>query len=176
MLTFRRQKGFGLLHILSALVVLIALSVGFNVYKTNQRKAEVARQELQRQQEAEKKALRVKQLNEHKDKVLSMLRKWDDALNLAGMTSRIALAQPISQMQAVRREVGEFKFNECFDKSTSAMETAMGKAIFAFEMFVRFPNNHSASETTSEYLADSAKRLASARSDLDRCVDTGASD
>ena len=167
------QRGIGFLHIVGAIALLVGLVIGFKVYKTHEKKVELARQELLRKEEASRKAELVRGLNAQRDKVISILSKWEDALKLAGMTSRIALPQPIAQMQAIKREIDELKTNECFEKSTKSMAAGMNDAIFAFEMFVRFPSNSSASDSTTKYLGTSNEKILVAKQVLDGCVPTG---
>lgn len=164
------QRGFGFLHVFAILIVVISLAIGFKVYKSNQKKAELAHQVQLRKQEAERKAALIRELTISKEKISSLLQKWEDAVRLASMTSRIALAQPLSQMQATRREVSELKINECFNKATKEIATGMDDAIFAFEMFIRFPSNYSASDTTSKYLISSKEKVSSASKSLDACI------
>jgi hypothetical protein len=167
------QKGIGFLHIVGVIALLVALAVGFKVYKTHEKKAELVRQELLRKEEATRKVELVRGLNAQRDMVISTLSKWEDALKLAGMTSRIALSQSIAQMQAIKREMDELKTNECFQKSTKSMAAGMNDAIFAFEMFVRFPSNSSASDSTSKYLGTSNEKILAARQELDGCIPAG---
>lgn len=87
------------------------------------------------------------------------------------MTSRIALAQPIARMMDVRREMSEMKVGECFNKGSAQIVAGMSDAIFAFEMFARFPNNNSASESTSKYLSTSINKVEAGRSGIDECVE-----
>lgn len=159
----RHQLGFGLLHVFAIFAFAVLAVVGTKLYQTHVKKAEAAKQQAQ-------KAALQQQLQEQKRSIGAVLTKWDDALHLAGMTSRIALAQPISQMQAIRREVKEIKENECFDNATSKITEGMDNAIFAFEMFVKFPNNGSASETTSKYLGSSTQKIEEGKQGIDACI------
>ena len=167
------QRGIGLLHIIGSLALLVALAVGFKTYKTSEKKAAMAKEEQLRRQEVAQKAEVARVLSGQKDKVTSTLVKWDDALKLAGMTSRVALSQPIAQMQATKREMNELKTNDCFEKSTKSMAAGMSDAIFAFEMFARYPNNESASDSTSKYLGISTAKILAAKQDLDACFAPG---
>lgn len=159
-----------MLHIVAGIALFVTLAIGFSVYKTHEKKSELARQELLSKEKASRKVALVRGLNAQRDRVFSTLGKWEDALKLAGMTSRIALPQPIAQMQAVKREMDELKTNECFEKSTKSMAAGMNDAIFAFEMFVRFPSNSSASESTSKYLGTSNEKIFAAKQELDACI------
>lgn len=106
----------------------------------------------------------------HQAEVEAILIKWTDALRLAGMTSRIALAQPLSQMQAIRREMSSVKYDECSDKATKEIVSAMDNALFAFEMFIRYPSNSSASDTTASYLDKSVEGVTAGKARLEECM------
>lgn len=164
------QNGIGFVQIFLVAFLVAAIAVGFRIYKNSEKTAELAHQELAKKQEIERKAESVKRLNEQKDKVIVVLRKWEDAVKLAGMTSRIALSEPVSQMQAIRREMYDFKNDECFNRATKSMAEGMNDAIFAFEMFIKFPNNGSASESTSKYLDSSNSKVTNALQELNGCA------
>jgi hypothetical protein len=164
------QRGIGFLHIIGAIVLIVGLAIAFKAYKTNEKKVELARQDMLRKEEENRKTELVRGLKAQRAKVVSILNRWEDALKLAGMTSRIALPQPIAQMQAIKREMDELKSNECFEKSTKSMTAGMNDAIFAFEMFVRFPSNSSASDSTAKYLGTSNEKILIAKQELDACA------
>lgn len=178
-------KGFGFIQVFLILIVISALAVGFRIYKNSEKKAEIARQEtlkkqetaaelarqeaLKKQEEAHKVELAMR-IAEQNIRVKSILNKWDDALKLASMTSRVALAQPLSQMQAVRREMDELKLNDCIDGATRKIVSGMNDAIFAFEMFVRFSNNTVASASTEQSLSSSGEKINSGKQALSHCA------
>lgn len=183
-----KQKGVSLSHIIGFMALLLVVAIGVNVYKNSEKKAAIVRQQLLQKEEVTRKLEFQQQsqntetarklelsrrLNVEKTKVLSIQSRWDDAVKLAGMTSRIALSQPIAQMQAVKREMDELRINPCFDKSTAAMASGMNDAIFAFEMFVRYPSNNSASDSTTKYLATSSDKILAATRELEACVVVG---
>lgn len=177
-------RGIGFIKILIIVALISVAAVGYRIYESNKRKAEIAQQEmLRKQQEAAEIAKReaqqreeaarqielAKRTAEQKAKISSILNKWDDALRLAGMTSRIALAQPLSQMQAVRRELDETRTNDCVDGATRKVVAGMNDAIFAFEMFVRFPNNSVASLSTEQSLSSSTEKISAGKQAINRC-------
>ena len=183
-----KQKGVGLFHIIGFMALFLTLAVGFNVYKNNEKKTSIARQQLlqkeedtrklefqqqSQKEESTRKLELIRSLNVEKDKVLSIQSRWDDAVKLAGMTSRITLSQSIAQMQAVKREMDELRIDPCFDKSTKAMASGMNDAIFAFELFIRYPSNNSASDSTAKYLVTSSDKILAAKRELDTCVVVG---
>ena len=144
------------IQILTLVLVIAACGLGFKLYSDHQlkqRRATLA--ETHKKQQAE---------------VDAILVKWKDALSLAGMTSRIALAQPLSQMQSIRREMSAIKYDECSDKATKEIVSGMDNALFAFEMFVRYPSNSSASDTTSSYLDKSVTGVAAGKAQLRECM------
>lgn len=162
-------RGIGLIHILLLLALIAAASVGYKAYENNNRIAEIERQEAQQREEAAHAAELAKITAERKAKITSILNKWNDALKLAGLTPRIALAQPVSQMQAIRRELDELRINECFDGATRKIVTGMNDAIFAFEMFARFPNNRVATVSTEQNLTSSSEKINAGKQMMNRC-------
>jgi hypothetical protein len=164
------QQGFGVIQIFLIAILITAVAVSYRVYKNAEKRAELVRQEQLRKQELEKREVLIKKLTEQKNKVHLVLRKWEDAIKLAGMTSRISLPQPLSQMQAIRREMEDLKSNDCLNKATKTMADGMNEAIFAFEMFIKFPSNSSASETTSKYLTNSNANISIGMDELEKCI------
>jgi len=178
------QRGIGFIQVILLLALITAAAVGYRVYESNKRKTEIALQELLKKQQAAAEVARLeaqqreesaraaelaRQTAEHRAKITSILNKWDDAIKLAGMTSRIALAQPLSQMQSVRRELDELRINSCFDGATRKVVSGMNDAIFAFEMFVRFPNNTVASVSTEQSLSSSGEKISAGKQAISRC-------
>ena len=105
-----------------------------------------------------------------REAIKSTLVKWDDAKNLAGMTARISLAQPISQMQSIRRELSEIRLNDCFNSGADKIVSGMNNAITAFEFFIRFPNSPTASETTAKYFVKSEGSITDGKVAIDNCI------
>jgi hypothetical protein len=164
------SKGIGAIHLILILALFLGAGIGYKTYKAHEKKAELARIDLMRKEAETQKAEMIKRLNEQKEKILLVFKRWDDALKLAGMTSRIALAEPVSQMQAVRRDMEELKPNECFKKATKLAVEGMNDAIFGFELFIRFPSNSVASESTTERLKSSSDSILSAKQVIDDCI------
>lgn len=126
--------GLNVVHVFGLILALLLAVGAYKWFKGYQVRAEL-------QAEIERSAALRAALDADKAKITVVLRKWDDAIGLANITSRIALAQPVSQMQAVRREMEDLKTNPCFEKGTKQMVGAMNNALFAFEMFAKYPNS-----------------------------------
>jgi hypothetical protein len=189
----RYSKGVGAIHLILTLALLLGTGMGYKFYKAqerknelarlariellnkeseeqkaDERKTELARLELLNKESEEQKTEMIKKISEQKEKILLILIRWDDALKLAGMTSRIALAEPLSQMQAIRRDMEEIKPNDCFIKATNLATKGMNNAIFGFEMFIKYPN--SPHDLTSDSLRSSSDQIQSAKQEIDDCI------
>lgn len=94
-------------------------------------------------------------LFEKKDKGLVELqgieKKWEDAVAVAGSTGRIALAQPVSNLQAIRREFENVKLGKCLSTAKPAFEEHMDLVINAM---LQFMAHH---ESMSNQLVEDAK-------------------
>lgn len=102
--------------------------------------------------------------------VQNLLTKWEDAIRLAGMTPRVAIAPQVAQLQSIHREMERLQTNPCFDKSTTSISKAMNNGIFAFEMFINYSNNSTASEATDSYLKKSQDGIAAGVDQIRGCV------
>lgn len=95
---------------------------------------------------------------EKKDKGYSELqaieKKWEDAVAVAGSTGRIALAQPVSNLQSIRRELEGVKLGKCLMAAKPAYEEHMDLLINAM---LQFMSHH---EAMSDQLIDEAKESA----------------
>ena len=143
---------------ISIIIIFLAVAAGFGLNQYLAAATEAKRVQAQAKLDAERK------------QVANTLVKWTDALELAGMTSRIALAQPISQMQSIRRELESLELDECTKAATKPMIEAMNNALFAFELFVRYPNSSSASSSTAEYLKNSTAQIKVGKQQIEVCA------
>ena len=151
-----KQRGLNYIYLFVAMFVVIAGYFAYKAYQSYSLKA--AKAELARQMIAKQ------------DAIKSTLVKWDDARNLAGMTARISLAQPLSQMQSIRRDLSEIRSNECFNSGADKIVSGMNDAITAFEFFIRFPNSPTANETTAKYFSQSEASIIDGQKIIENCI------
>lgn len=134
------------------LVVLVAVVVGswqYSEYKAAQKQriaAEAQAQAAQRKRDEERAELekRVAQEKEQQDALTAankaldlVLTRWNDATKVAGTTGRIALAAPVSTLQAVRREAEALSVSPCMDPAKALLVSSMQHTIDAFITFMR---------------------------------------
>ncbi len=62
--------------------------------------------------------------------------KWNDAVKLAGQTSRVALASQISELQAIKREATSVVVAECIKSTHDYFTSSMDDTIEAFLAFL----------------------------------------
>ncbi len=62
--------------------------------------------------------------------------EWDDAVAVAFSSSRMALSGPISDLQDIKRDVGNLEVPECLVKSRDDLEKGMVAAIDGFIAFL----------------------------------------
>jgi hypothetical protein len=158
--TFRRSQILGVV-----VTVTIIAAATFGAYQYMIRAEEARKLQEQAAQRIREQA----KIDEETRQVAALIGKWSDAVELAGMTSRIALAQPISQMQAVRRELEGLELGECTSNAAKSVIEGMNDALFAFEMFIRYPNNASASQSTNQYLGKSATKVKAGMEQIKLC-------
>lgn len=76
------------------------------------------------------------QTEEYRATVDDLLEEWEDALAVAGSTSRISLAGPMAELQQIRREAGDIEdVPECATAAHDLLLQAMDDAIDAMLAF-----------------------------------------
>ncbi|QIL81760.1 hypothetical protein G7047_18945 [Diaphorobacter sp. HDW4A] len=60
--------------------------------------------------------------------LLALYRRWADAERLAFSTSRIALAMPIANLQALKREVEAMDVPSCLNQAKGTLDRLIGKS------------------------------------------------
>jgi hypothetical protein len=120
----KTQRGFGIVHIIAILLVLTAGGIGFKQYEKWQTAQRLERARADREQD---------------DKRLATFAvRWADAVKLAASTGRIALAQPVGNMQAIKRELeGVALASDCMRAARDRKAEAMGLTINAFLSFMK---------------------------------------
>jgi hypothetical protein len=120
----KTQRGFGIFHIIVLLLVLAGGWIGFKQYEKWQTSQRTERARADREQDGKR--------------IESIAARWADAVKLAGATSRIALAQPVGSMQAVKRELeGVALASDCMRAGRDRQAEAMGLTISAFLSFMQ---------------------------------------
>lgn len=62
--------------------------------------------------------------------------RWDDAMDVAGSSSRIALAGPVSELQSIRRETRTQDWPECGQEAQQELVGWMDESINALIAFM----------------------------------------
>lgn len=76
------------------------------------------------------------QTEEYRATVDDLLEEWEDALAVAGSTSRISLAGPMAELQSIRREAGDIEgVPECAESAHDLLLKSMDDAIDAMLAF-----------------------------------------
>lgn len=105
-------------------------------------------QELAREREA----LEARRLQERSDNFQSIARihnvatRWDELVRVAEVTPRIALAGPVQQMQAIRREAVALPVSSCVQRAKTELVRAMD---FRITQFLEFMRNHQATQSSA---------------------------
>lgn len=108
------------------------------------------RQALQLARERE--ALQARRAQDVANNVQSITRihnvatRWDELLRVAEATPRIALAGPVQQMQAIRRETVALQVSTCAQPAKTALVRAMD---FRITQFLEFMRNHTANSSAA---------------------------
>lgn len=168
-----KQRGFNVLLVLAAL---IALLVGAGFWKHQQQKAAELATAQQRQAEAnqqaeadrqrkiaaEKVAFEAQLATENRksafDNAIAALNaqymKWQDASRLAGTTARIALSQPVANLQAIKQETSALQVPGCLG---AARIRLIGGMDLTIEGFMKFMVDKKSGEVSSGIYFDLAK-------------------
>ncbi len=172
--------------LLAALAAAVIAAWQYSAYKDRERaraesaravaaqRAEVERvakerKELEERQARERKAVEDRQAQEKEQKdalasslkdVDSMVRRWDDAVKLAGTTGRINLSGPVSTLQAVKRDAEQLVVPPCLDTGKAELVKSMSQTIEGFLVFMR--NELKLGETLAQIHFDEAKTAMSA--------------
>lgn len=174
----KRERGFGFLHVILALIFcVVALGLWSQHNKKmaaqeaeEKRQIEAQAAELQRQAQerqrkiAEEREALVKRQEDEKrkgdlEKAIASLKlihgRWQDAERLAQSTARIALAQPVSTLQQIKRETDGILVPPCLDAAKSHLISGMNWTI---EGFIQFMTDKKFSEITTPPFFSSAKK------------------
>lgn len=70
-----------------------------------------------------------------------LLGRWQDAITVANSTARIALDEPLADMQAIRRDVEQLDAPPCAEQAQAALVASMDHTIEAFLLFMQEATN-----------------------------------
>ena len=96
---------------------------------------EAERQELERRVAKEKEQRDT--LSSSLKSVDDLLVRWEDAVRVAGTSSRIALPTPVAVLQATRREAESLTVSPCLDDAKVQLVQSMNSTIEGFLVFMR---------------------------------------
>lgn len=96
-----------------------------------------------------------------------IISEWMDAATVAGATSRIALSQPVSKMQEIKRSLSEKKYQGCAESTRLLYTDAMTTNIDAYLTFMRGSEYEYES---AKLMIDYKKQLEMAESEKSGCI------
>lgn len=148
----QRQRGYILWALLLGITLLIGGAWKYGQVQREKRlqaqqaEAQRAQQDLEARAQAERKALenRLAKEKEQRDALTTslaavdaMLARWDDAVKVAGTTSRIALGPQVAALQAIKRDAEQLTVPPCLDKGKADLVLAMTSTVDGFLAFMR---------------------------------------
>ncbi|OTG79416.1 hypothetical protein B9T27_14545 [Acinetobacter sp. ANC 4648] len=96
----------------------------------------------------------------------NILSEWSDAERVAGSTSRISLAQPVSRLQEIKRKADSLKYSGCLEASRLLYLTAMNSHIDGYLEFMKGKESELAAQLK---FIDYAKQLEQAENEFKKC-------
>ncbi len=114
----RRQRGY-IKIIIVALIVIISGAIYYHQKKEQERAAIEA-----------KRAAQIETLQK-------LAYRWDDALNVAASTGRLALNGPVQELQRIRRETKDAEVPECLSVAKANLVAGMDAFIDGFLQFMQ---------------------------------------
>lgn len=161
------QRGFSLWVILLAIAILVLGSWQYSKSRSKQARTKVSaeavaqnedpataeRKAIEKQQDenedratVERKAIEKRQAEAKKQQdalqvslrtVDDLLSRWDDAVRVAGSTSRMSLATPVGMLQAMKREAEQLTVPPCLDSGKAELVKAMEASVEGYLAFMR---------------------------------------
>lgn len=159
-----KQRGLTLLHLIVGLVLLLSTLIGMKAYQNHnatleatalaaKSAADKAQQEAEEQKkkqiEAEKAAFEYKAKQQaEKDKFFKsydsfavIVKRWDDALLLAGSTPRISLPDRIAELQKIKQDTEVLLLPICLEQQKKVLVRSMGSSIEGTIIFLHNQND-----------------------------------
>jgi uncharacterized protein HemX len=119
----KKQSGFSFL---TNLLIVAAIGLGFIGYAA-----------YQKYEQKQAKAKQILEINEARTKFKATMVKYQDAMQLAASTSRIALAGPVATLQTLKREADLVAVPACMKNSKDFLMQGMNTSIDHFLDFMR---------------------------------------
>lgn len=148
----KKQKGFSIFTILFLLAVMVFGLIGHSIYKKSEEKAAKIKQ--------------VQEINQARTTIKATMVKYQDALQLAASTSRIALSGPVAAMQALKREADLIAVPMCMSNSKEFLIQGMNASI---QHFLDFMQQKSSGTEQEESAANIKAYFDNARTAQDLC-------
>lgn len=104
------------------------------------------------------------ELSEVDGGLAAIYKEWNDAVDIANGTARIALPGPVAKLQEIKRRAESYVVTECLESSKKSMITGMDKMIDAFLLFMKTSNDFA-----SILFPGIAKFFATSKDDLTSC-------
>lgn len=159
-IVIHRQNGFTFLKVIVALVVLMGTFIVFNEYSRSAGKPKTADTEAAQKRAAEnterlreeaaqrerEELEKTAQKNQQSQKDLlaqalgrfdDVMARWNDADRVAGSSARIALAQPVSALQALQREASQLNAPPCLVIGKDELVAAMRESVDGYIAFMQ---------------------------------------
>ncbi len=140
MIFSKKQAGFSFLKFVSILAVLIiALALYTNHQKQQKKEAQLAevaiqqKKEIQLKIDVENAELKIRedqmkkadQYSQTLKAVDGLYQKWNDGIKLASSVGRIALAQPVGNLQTLKTEAANMQIPPCLDQAKADLIEGM---------------------------------------------------
>ncbi|OGO69849.1 MAG: hypothetical protein A2Z49_09600 [Chloroflexi bacterium RBG_19FT_COMBO_56_12] len=80
----------------------------------------------------------------------AIVNRWLDAEQIAGSTSRIALAGPLSELQSIKQDMTSLKVPPCLERAQAFIVDSMERTIGAYLLFMQNEPDNKIKEAFSE--------------------------
>lgn len=143
----RHQKGFGLFHVIILLLIGIPLGVAAQHYfKTEAKKKEVEQQRLAQ-------LAQIEQTSKELEAIKQIASEYRSAVQLAGATSRIALATPVQRIQDAHQRLKKQEVSGCAITSRGLLDVEM---TMVEQAFISFMEGGAVGQAVAESMFESA--------------------
>jgi hypothetical protein len=79
-------------------------------------------------------------VNNAYQKINTIKTRWDESLMLATNSSRIVLAQPVSEMVSLHRDLANIEVPPCMETAKNALDQSMSLTIDGYRKFFEYEN------------------------------------
>lgn len=109
---------------------------------------------------------KVDQNHQHRKDFENLLTEWNDVEKLAGSTGRIALAQPVTKLQEIKRKLEGATYSGCLESSRLLFILSMNSHIDAYIEFMKGSEGESAAQLK---FSDYVKQAEQAKKEFESC-------